>query len=158
MGYLENNPFWPHVVGEAYSRGILIAVVVSLLVVSSGGFVIGMDVGLSLGWIVLALAIAIVAGWKGAGLGPTIGSLWLISLWWFTFPPFVGYLTGSWADSTRYTHPRMMAYGYTSARAELLGGIEYGVEIGFLFAFVAGSIAYLIGATIPWFSTLFRTS
>lgn len=149
MDYLSDG----RVVGEARSRGFLFAVVGSLLLVSSGGFVIGMDVGLSLGWVVLALGIAIVAGWKSAGLGPTVGSLWLISLWWFIFPPLVGHLTGSWADSTRYTHPRILGYGYTSARAELLGGIEYGVKFGLAFALLAGSVAYLIGATIPWIST-----
>lgn len=153
MDSREGDRVWPHVAGAARSRRILFAVVGSLLLVASGGFVRGMNVGLSLGWVVLALGIAVVAGWKGAGLGPTIGSLWLIALWWFTFPPLVGYLTGSWADSTRYNHPRMLGYGYTSAHAELLGGIEYGVEVGLPFAALVGSVAYLIGVTLPWIST-----
>ena len=134
-------------------RSLLPSAVVGLLVLASAGFVIGLDVGLSLGWILLTVGIAIVGGLIGAGLVPTIGSLWLVGLWWFVFPPLVGYVTDSWAGTTRYNHPRMLGYGYRSARAELFGGIEYGVQFGLPFAIVLGLIGYSIGIAIGRIST-----
>lgn len=153
MTYLEDLRVLPYIIGEPSGRSLLALLVVGLLLLASGGFVIGMDVGLSLGWIVLTLGIAIVGGLIGAGLVPTIGSLWLVGFWWFVFPPLVGYLSGNWAGTTRYTHPRMMGYGYTSARAELIGGIEYGVQLGLLFAIVPGLIGYATGMTIDRISS-----
>lgn len=47
----------------------------------------------------------------------------------------------------------MMGYGYTSARAELIGGIEYGVQLGLLFAIVPGLIGYATGMTIDRISS-----
>lgn len=132
--------------------------VVGLLVLASVGFAIGLDVGLSLGWVLLTLGIAIVAGLIGAGLVPTIGSLWLVGLWWFVFPPLVGYVTDSWAGTTRYNHRRMLGYGYRSARAELFGGIEYGVQFGLPFAIVLGVIGYAIGIAIGRLSAQANTS
>lgn len=150
MSYFEDLLVSRHIIGYSRSRRILELAVVALLVLASGGFVIGMDVGLSLGWIALTLGIAIVAGLAGAGLVPTIGSLWLIGLWWFVFPPLVGYLTNSWTGTTRYNHPRMMGYAYTSASAELLGGFEYGVKYGLMLAIVLGLLGYMIGVAISW--------
>lgn len=148
MTTFENIRVSPHIVGKSSSRRLLGLTVVGLLLLASGGFVIGLDVGLSLGWIVLTLGIAVVAGIVGAGLVPTIGSLWLVGLWWFVFPPLVGYLTGSWTGTTRFNHPRMMGYAYTSARAELLGGIEYGIKFGLLFAIILGLIGYATGSLV----------
>ena len=91
MNYSGNEWFWRHVVGEARSRTILLTTVISLLVLSSGGFVIGLDTGLSLGWIVLAFGLALVAGVMDTGLGPTVGSLWLISLCWFLSCPSISF-------------------------------------------------------------------
>ena len=119
--------------------------VVGLLLFASLGFAVGLDVGLSLGWIAAAVGIAITGGLAGAGLLPTVGSLWLVGCWWFAFPPLVGSLTGRWAESTRYNHPRMLGYGYESARAELLGGIEYGFKYGLLFAVAIGLVGYGVG-------------
>jgi len=50
-------------------------------------------------------------------------------------------------------HPRMLGYGYESVRAELLGGIEYGVKYGLLFAVVIGLIGYALGTVISRLST-----
>jgi hypothetical protein len=146
----------PHLIGDAPARGLLALGVVGLLLLASVGFAVGLNVGLSLWWIALALGIAVAAGAAGAGLAPTVGSLWLVGLWWFAFPPLVGSLTGSWAASTRYNHPRMMGYGYQSARGELVGGIEYGVTYGLLFAVVIGLVGYAAGVAIGRLST--RTS
>lgn len=145
----EASRLWPHILGEAPARARLIATVVGMVILASGGFVIGLDVGLSLGWIVVALGIAFVAGVVRAGLLPTTGSLWLIGLWWFAFPPLVGYLSGEWTNASRYTHPRILGFAYTTARAELIGGIEHGVRSGFLFAVIGGSIAYVTGTVTP---------
>lgn len=158
MSYLRDVHRSSHILGESPSRGLLPLAVVGLLLLASGGFVIGLDVGLSLGWAVLALGIAIVAGFLGAGLVPTIGSLWLVGLWGFVFPPLVGYLTGSWAGTTRYNHPRVLGYGYETARAELVGGMEYGIELGLLFAFVFGLVGYATGMVIDWLSTRMNNS
>ena len=135
----------PHIVGESPVRELLALTVAGLLLLASVGFAAGLNVGLSLGWVALVLGIAVAAGVAGAGVAPTVGSLWLVGLWWFAFPPLVGSLTGSWAESTRYNHPRMMGYGYGSARAELLGGIEYGFKYGLLFAVVIGLVGYGVG-------------
>ena len=98
---LEGVRVPPQLVGVSPARGLLALTVVALLL-ASVGFALGLDVGLSLWWVALALGIAVAAGLAGAGLVPTVGSLWLVGLWGFAFPPFVGYLTGSWAGSTRY--------------------------------------------------------
>ncbi|RLM72956.1 hypothetical protein [Halorubrum sp. Atlit-26R] len=142
---LESVRASPHIVGESTARELLALTVVGLLLLASLGFALGLDVGLSLWWIALALGIAVAAGFGSAGLVPAVGSLWLVGLWWFALPPLVGSLTGRWAESTRYNHPRMLGYGYESARAELLGGIEYGFKYGLLFAVVIGLVGYAVG-------------
>lgn len=38
-------------------------------------------------WIAIVIGIAVVAGVVEAGLVPTVGSLWLIGLWGYGFPP-----------------------------------------------------------------------
>jgi hypothetical protein len=145
MRRLEGVRASPHVVGEPPARGLLALGVIGLLLFASLGFVIGLDVGLSLWWIAVTLGIAVAAGFAGAGLVPTVGSLWLVGCWWFAFPPLVGYLTGNWTGAGRYTHPRMLGYGYETARAELIGGIEYGFKYGLLFAVVIGLVGYAVG-------------
>ncbi|EMA58592.1 hypothetical protein C470_11968 [Halorubrum distributum JCM 13561] len=150
---LESVRSSPHIVGASPARELLALAVGGILPLASVGFALGLDVGLSLGWIALAVGIAIAAGFAGAGLLPTVGSLWLVGFWWFAFPPLVGSLTGRWAGSTRYNHPRMLGYGYESARAELLGGIEYGFKYGLLFAVVIGLVGYGVGAGITRLST-----
>ena len=142
-----------HVIGKPRPRRSILGSIVMLLVFASAVFLLGLDVGLfdlGFAWIVIALGIALVAGVIGAGLGPTVGGLWLIAIWWFVFPPLVGYLTGDWATGSRYTHPRMLAFGYTTARAELLGGLEYALRLGLFFAIVPGTIAYVLGSAIGW--------
>ena len=146
----------PHLIGGAPARGLLALGVVGLLLLASVGFALGLDVGISLGWVALAFGIAVAAGFGGAGILPTVGSLWLVGFWWFAFPPLVGYLTGNWTGAGRYTHPRMLGYGYQSARGELLGGIEVGVRLGLQFAVVAGVVGYAVGVAIGRLST--RTS
>jgi hypothetical protein len=130
--------------------------VVGLLLLASVGFAVGLNTGISLWWIALALGIAVAAGIAGAGLVPTVGSLWLVGFWWFAFPPLVGYLTGNWTGAGRYSYPRMMGYGYQSARGELLGGIEIGVRLGLQFAVVVGLVGYAVGVIVSRLST--RTS
>lgn len=132
--------------------------VVGLLLLASVGFALGLDVGISLGWAALAFGIAIAAGIAGAGLVPTVGSLWLVGFWWFAFPPLVGYITGNWTGAGRYSYPRMLGYGYQSARGELLGGIELGVRLGLQFAVVAGLVGYAVGVAIDRLSTHTRES
>lgn len=146
----------PHLVGDSPTRRHLLLAVVGLLLLASAAFVLGVDVGLSFGWIALTLGIAIVAGYASAGLVPTVGSLWLVGLWWFAFPPLVGYLTDNWADSARYHHPRTLAYAHGSARGELLSGIEYGLQFGLVLAVVLGLTGYVTGRVIGRTST--RTS
>lgn len=137
-----------HLIGDSRPRRAIFAIVVGLLLLASVAFVLGLPVGLSTGWILVAVGIAVLAGWWGAGLGPTVGTLWLLGLWWFAFPPLVGYLGGGWANPSRYTHPRMLGFAYTSARAELLGGIEYGLKFGLVLAVVLGTVGYIVGAIL----------
>ena len=148
---MSTDTLFRHVVGRSGPRRSILVSIAGLLVLASVLFLLGLDVGLfdlGFGWIVVALGIALIAGGLGAGLGPTIGGLWLIALWWFVFPPLVGYLTGDWATGSRYTHPRMLAFGYTTARAELLGGLGYALRLGLFFAVVPGTIAYVFGSGI----------
>ena len=153
---LESVRSSPHVVGASPARELLALAVVGLLLLASTGFALGLNVGISLWWIALTLALAVAAGFAGAGLLPTVGSLWLVGYWWFAFPPLVGYITGNWTGAGRYTYPRMLGYGYQSARGELLGGIEVGVRLGLQFAVVAGLVGYAVGMVIARLST--RTS
>ena len=155
---LEGVRSSPHVVGEPPARGLLALAVGGLLLFGSIGFALGLDAGLSLGWTAATVGIAVGAGVASAGLLPTVGSLWLVGCWWFAFPPLVGYLTGSWAGSTRYNHPRMLGYGYQSARAELVGGIEYGVRYGLLFAVAVGLVGYAVGVLVDRLSTRSQAS
>jgi hypothetical protein len=138
----------PHLIGASPARGLLALGIVGLLLLASVGFALGLDVGISLWWVALAFGIAVAAGFAGAGLVPTVGSLWLVGFWWFAFPPLVGYLTSNWTGAGRYTYPRMMGYGYQSARGELLGGIEVGVRLGLQFAVVAGLVGYAVGMAV----------
>jgi len=152
VNYLDR--VWPHVVGESRNRGQLILAVIALLVLFSGGFLLELlDISLSLGWVGVALGIATVAGVVRAGLVPTIGALWLFAVWWYVFPPIVGYLTGNWEMASRYTYPRMLDYGYTAAYYELVGGIERSVTAGLLFAIFAGTVGYTVGTVVSWYST-----
>ncbi|MGM0448968.1 MAG: hypothetical protein ACQERM_12090 [Methanobacteriota archaeon] len=153
---LESVRSSPDVVGASPARELLALAVGGLLLLASVGFALGLDVGLSLGWVAVTLGIAVAAGFAGAGLVPTVGSLWLVGCWWFAFPPLVGYITGGWAGSTRYNHPRMLGYGYESARGELVGGIEHGVRYGLLFAVMVGLVGYAVGLIVNQLST--RTS
>jgi small-conductance mechanosensitive channel len=146
VNQLVNEPVWQHIAGEARPRLRIFIAVVGILMLLSVAFLLRADVYLIIGWIVVALGIAFVAGLIGAGLGPTVGSVWLIGLWWHIFPPLVGYLTGRWAVSSRYNHPRLSAWVYGSARAELLGGIKLGVKNGLLVAIIVGAIGYAVGA------------
>lgn len=139
------------VVGERYPRRVLIGAVLGVLGSASGAFLLGMDVGLYrfvVGWIVIALGIALLGGLFGAGLLPSIGSIWLIALWLFVFPPLVGFLTGEWSTASRFTHPRLVGFGYTSARAELLGGLDHGMRVGLVVALLPGTVAYVAGMGI----------
>ena len=134
-----------YVVGDERPRRAIVGTVLVLLGLASVAFVLGFDVGLSAfggGWVVVALGIAVGAGLLGAGLGPTVGSMWLIAFWWFVFPPLVGYLTGVWEGAARYAHPRMLGFAYTTARAEVLGGLEYALRLGSFFALVPGAMVH----------------
>lgn len=156
---IDFGRFWPHVVGERRKRGLFLLGVVGLLLLFSGGFLVGvLDIDMSLGWIGVAVGIAIAAGVVKAGLIPTIGVLWLFVFWWFVLPPLVGYLTGNWEIASRYTYPRFLDYGYTSVEAELTGGIEQGVTSGFVYSAILGTVGYTIGTTVSWLSTRLNTS
>ncbi|SFB68655.1 hypothetical protein SAMN05444422_101169 [Halobiforma haloterrestris] len=145
--------FWPHVVGRQRKRGLLLLAVIGLALLFSAGFVLGLlDIDISPGWIGVALVIAVAGGVLKAGLFPTIGALWLFAFWYFVFPPLIGYLTGNWEMASRYTYPRLLDYGNTSAYAELTGGIEQGVTSGFVYSLILGTGGYIIGTTISWLS------
>lgn len=149
----SSGQVFQYIVGTKRPRRAIAGGVGVLLLLASIAFLLGFNVGLNAfggGWILLALGIAGIAGIVGAGLGLTVGLLWLITHWWFVFPPLVGYLTGDWTGASRYVHPRMSAFAYGSARAELFGGLRYGVRLGLFFAVVPGSLAYAIGTTINW--------
>lgn len=145
--------FWPHVVGRQGKRSLLLLTVIGLTLLFSAGFILGLlNIDISLGWIGVALVIAVAGGALNSGLFPTIGALWLFAFWYFVFPPLIGYLTGNWEMASRYTYPRLLDYGNTSAYAELTGGIEQGVTSGFVYSLILGTGGYIIGTTTSWLS------
>lgn len=127
--------------------------VIGLISFFSAGFVAEVfDIDMSLGWGGVVVGIAIVAGVVKAGFVPTIGALWLFAVWWFVFPPLVGYLTSEWEMASRYTYPRFLDYGATSVDAELTGGVEQGITSGFVYSFILGTVGYVIGTAIAGLS------
>ncbi|MCG1003503.1 MULTISPECIES: hypothetical protein [Halobacterium] len=140
------------VLGERRPRRVLLATVVAVLALASVAFLAGFDVRLYdfSGWLVVVPAIAIGAGVARAGLLSGIGSLWLVALWGYVFPPLVGYLTGEWTEAGRYTHPRMLGFAYGSARAELVGGVETALDFGLMAAVALGVSGYALGAAGRW--------
>jgi len=134
--------------GVRDARRTLVGSVLALLSLASVAFLLGLPVRLYdfTGWLVLVPVIAVGGGLARAGVVPTVGSLWLVGLWGYSFPPLVGYLTGEWMGAGRYTTPRMLMFAYGSARAELLGGLETSVNAGLLLAVVLGTAGYAVGA------------
>jgi hypothetical protein len=144
---------WPAIrcrSGDRRPRRTIVAAVVCLVGLASVAFLLGLSVGLYefWGWLVIALGIAVVAGVVGAGLVPTVGSLWLIAFWGYVFPPLVGYLSGEWTGGGRDPHPRMLGFAYGSARAELLGGLETSLTFGLALAIIIGTVGYVFGTLI----------
>jgi len=150
--HINGGQVWDYLCGDRRPRRALIGSLVGLLGLASVAFLLGMGVGLSefVGWLWVIPIIAVIAGYIGAGLLPTVGSLWLVSLWLWVFPPLIGYLTGEWTGTGRYTTPRMAAFQYTSARAELLGGFETALEIGLALAIIVGTVGYILGSLTHW--------
>ena len=104
-----------HLIGDAPARGLLALGVVGLLLLASVGFAVGLNVGLSLWWIALALGIAAAAGGAGAGLAPTVGSLWRSCRWGFALPPLLRALPRGSGGSPRGQPSRTHGTGDASA-------------------------------------------
>ena len=160
MDHIDDGQVWRYLFGDRLSRWAVIGSVVGLLGLASVAFLLGMGVRLYefWGWLVIVPGTAIIAGILGAGFVPTVGSLWLISLWGYAFPPLVGYLTGEWMGAGRYTSPRMLGFAYGSARAELLGGLETSVNFGLALAVIVGTTGYVAGSVIRWMATRMRSA
>lgn len=150
MEHVSKRQLWRYLLGDRLPRLGIIASVVGILALASIAFLLGLSVGLYefSGWLVIPLVIGLVAGTVRAGLVPTVASLWLIALWGYVFPPLIGYLTGEWSGTGRYTHPRFAGYAYTSARDELLGGLEASTEAGLFLAVVIGTGTYVTGSIV----------
>lgn len=155
MERFDADRLWQYFAGDRRPRRALVAAVVALLAVASVAFLLGANVRFYefVGWLVVVPGIAVAAGAAGAGLLPAVGSLWLVTLWGYAFPPLVGYLSGEWTPAGRYTHPRMMGFAYGSPRAELLGGIETSTEFGVVLAVVVGTVGYVVGSAVRWLAT-----
>ncbi|WP_336036278.1 hypothetical protein [Halobacterium yunchengense] len=149
-----------HLAGASRPRAAVAGAVVALLAVASVAFLAGLPVALTefTGWLLVVPGVAVAAGVLGAGLVPAVGSLWLVGLWGYVFPPLVGYLSGEWAPAGRYTHPRMMGFAYGSARAELVGALETSVGSGLVLAVVVGTVGYGVGAGLRWVATRLSSS
>ena len=160
MGHIDGDRVWRFLSGDRLPRRTVIGSVVGLLGLASVAFLLGMGVRLYefWGWLVIVPGTAVIAGILGAGLVPTVGTLWLISLWGYAFPPLVGYLSGEWMGAGRYTLPRMLAFAYGSARAELLGGLETSVNFGLAVAVIVGTTGYVAGSVIRWVATRIRSA
>ncbi|GAA0271585.1 hypothetical protein [Halobacterium noricense] len=160
MRRLDADRLRHHLAGDRRPRRLVVLCAVSLVSVASVAFLLGLDAGLYefSGWLVIVPGIAVAGGILGAGLVPTVGSLWLVGVWWYVFPPLVGYVTGEWMGAGRYTHPRMLGFAYGSARAELLGGVETSVNFGLLLAVLVGVLGYVAGSAVSRLAMRVRSS
>ena len=160
MRRIDGRRIWKYAFGNRRPRGVLVASVVGFLALASVAFLSGANIGLYTfwGWIMLVPAVAIVAGVIGAGLVPSISSLWLIGVWGYVFPPLVGYITGEWSGGGRYTHPRLLGFAYGSARAEVFGGIEMSINVGLMMAVIIGTLGYVFGSSIRRLATRIQSS
>ncbi|MUV59704.1 hypothetical protein [Halobacterium sp. CBA1126] len=147
MWRADADRVWDHLAGDRRPRRLVVLCAVALVSVASVAFLLGLNVRLYdfVGWLVVVPGIAVAGGILGAGLVPTIGSLWLVGARGYVFPPLVGYVTGEWAGAGRYTHPRMLGFAYGSARAELRGGVETSLDTGLVLAVVVGVLSYAVG-------------
>lgn len=160
MARLDAKRVWRLLVGERRPRRLVVLCAVSLVGVASVAFLLGLNVRLYdfTGWLVIVPGIAVAGGMLGAGLVPTVGSLWLVGVWGYVFPPLVGYVTGEWTGAGRYTQPRMLGFAYGSARAELLGGVETSLNFGLALAVLVGVLGYAAGSAVSWVATRVRSS
>lgn len=160
MRRLDADRVWNYLAGDRRPRRLVVLSAVSLVSVASVAFLLGLNVGLYefSGWLVLVPGIAVAGGVLGAGLVPTIGSLWLVGFWGYVFPPLVGYVTGEWTGGGRYTHPRMLGFAYGSARAELHGSVETSLKSGLLLAVLVGSLGYVTGSALSRLATRIQSS
>lgn len=160
MRHLNNGRVRRHILGDRLPRWAVIGSVVGVLSLASVAFLLGVGVRLYefWGWLVIVPGTAVIAGIFGADLVPTVGTLWLVSLWGYAFPPLVGYLSGEWMGAGRYTSPRMSGFAYGSARAELLGGLETSVNFGLALAVIIGTIGYVAGSGIRWMATRIQSA
>lgn len=161
MDSIREGRGWQFVAREARPRRALAGIVVGMVVLGSIAFLLGWDFeagGISVdlpflrfrlllwNWMLAALVIGVAAGWVSAGIVPTAASAWLLTLWWHTFPPLVGYSTGEWSANSRYTYPRFTLEAYLSARAELVAALDFSVSSGVVVTVIAAvGIGYVSG-------------
>jgi hypothetical protein len=131
-------------VGDSRSRRRLALAVGGLLGAGSVAFLLELHSGFVF-WIGGSFALAVAAGALGAGVVSGVAATWSVSLWSYTFAPLVGYVTGAWAPASRYSYPRMAAFAYGSARAELSGGLDAAGSSGLRVAVVVGVVGYVLG-------------
>ena len=97
-------------------------------------------------WEVAVLLIGVPAGWASAGVLLTVISAWFFNLWWHTLPPLVGYMTGEWTGSSRYTYPRSTLEGYTSAQSELIAALSFSISMHIIASVVIfAALGYVFG-------------
>ena len=152
MARLDADAVWTVLYGDPRPRWAVLGSVVALLALASLAFLLGLPVGLYefFGWLLLVFALPFVAGAVDAGVLTTVLSVWFVTLWGYAFPPLVGYLTGDWTGTGRYTHPRLAAYAHGSARGELLDGLDQALGFGTAVAIVVGAAGYLLGSAVTW--------
>ncbi|MCD2204211.1 hypothetical protein [Halobacterium sp. KA-6] len=160
MRRLDADQVWNYLAGDRRPRRLVVLSAITLVSVASVAFLLGLNVRFYefSGWLVIVPGIAVAGGILGAGLVPTIGSLWLVGVWGYVFPPLVGYVTGEWTGGGRYTSPRMLGFAYGSARAELLGGVETTLNFGLVLAVLLGVLGYATGSAVSWLATRIRSS
>lgn len=129
--------------GSKHARVRIAGVAIALPVLSSIAFLLEFDVVLGFAMLYLSIAATVFAGFRRAGLLAGLAPVFLVILWRFIFPPFVGYLR--WSMDTRYTPPRMLGYKLYPD-GELIEGLTHGPVYAVIGAILLGGIAYSAGS------------
>ena len=138
-------------IGDRRPRFRTLGMTAFLFLVSSAGFLAGVDLGFGTLFGFCSVAVALSAGIKRGGLLVAQFAVFSSICWRAVFPPLIGYLrwqNGSWTIETvptRYETLRNV-HIFLGPKGELEWGIEVALQFGIPIGLVVGGLAYGTGA------------